>query len=102
MAERKYFKREFKLQVLEQLGNSTVAQVAKEHSIHPMQIYKWKKEFEADPKRAFAGNGKVSKLEIELANAQRLIGKLYGEVDFLKKTSKTLKERLAEERIKRS
>lgn len=101
MAERKYFKREFKLQILEQLKSKTVAEIAKEHNIHPVMIYKWEKECQANPKKAFAGHGKVCKLETEVANYQRLVGKLYSEIDFLKKASETLKMRLAEERIKR-
>lgn len=101
MAERRYFKREFKLQILEQLKSKSVAEIAKEHNIHPIMIYKWEKEFQANPKKAFAGHGKVCKLETEVANYQRLVGKLYAEIDFLKKVSETLKMRLAEEQIKR-
>jgi len=101
MARRRYFKRELKLQILEQLGSESVAQIAKEHNIHPMMIYKWKKEYETSPAKAFAGPGKVCKLEAEIANYQRLVGKLYSEIDFLKKASETLKTRLEEERIKR-
>ena len=100
MAKRRYFKREFKLKLLEQLKSRSVAELAKENNVHPIMIYKWKKEFEANPKKSFAGQGKICKMEIELANYQRLVGKLYAEIDFLKKTSESLKTRLAEERIK--
>lgn len=100
MAERRYFKREFKLQILEQLKSRPVAEIAKEHNIHPVLIYKWEKEFQANPKKAFAGHGKVCKLEAEVAHYQRLVGELYAQVDFLKKVSETLKLRLEEERIK--
>ena len=102
MVKRRYFKREFKLQILEELGNKPVAQVAKENNIHPMTIYKWKKEHEANPSKAFAGHGKICKLEAEVVNYQRLVGKLCAENEFLKKASETLKNKLAEERIKRS
>jgi transposase len=100
MAKRRYFKREFKLQMLEQLKSRSVAELAKENNVHPMMIYKWKKEYESNPGKAFAGQGKVCKLELEVANYQRLVGRLYAEIDFLKKTSESLKARLAEERIK--
>jgi transposase-like protein len=40
MAKRRYFKREFKLQILEQLKNKSVVEVAKENDIHPIMIYR--------------------------------------------------------------
>jgi len=40
--------------------------------------------------------------EAEVANYQRLVGKLYAEIEFLKKTSVILKAKLEEEKIKRS
>lgn len=102
MVKRRYFTREFKLQILEQLKTKSAAEIAKENSIHPMIIYKWKREFEINPAKAFSGHGKICKLEAEVENYQRLVGKLYAEIEFLKKTSETLKARLEEEKIKRS
>lgn len=102
MAKRRYFTREFKLQILEQLKSKSAAEIAKENDIHPMIIYKWKREFEVNPTKAFAGHGKICKLEAEVSNYQRLVGKLYAEIEFLKKVSETLKTRLVEEKIKRS
>jgi transposase len=102
MARRRQFTREFKLQILEQLKSKSVGEVAKENDIHPMILYRWKNEFEANPAKAFAGHGKLCKLEAEVADYQRLTGKLYAQVEFLKKASETLKAKLAEERIKRS
>ena len=101
MAKQREFKRKFKLQILEQLKTRPVSELAKEHCIHPSTIYKWKQEFDSNPGKAFAGHGKICKLESEVANYQRLVGKLYAEIDFLKKASETLKIKLAEERIKR-
>jgi len=100
MVKRRYFNREFKLQILEQLKSRSVAELAKESNVHPIMIYKWKREFEANPGKAFAGHGKICKLEAEVANYQKLVGKLYSELEFLKKVSETLKARLAEERVK--
>lgn len=102
MAKRRYFTREFKLQLLEQLKSKPAAEIAKENNVHPMMIYKWEREFEANPAKAFAGHGKICKLEAEVANYQRLVGKLYSEIEFLKKTSVSLKARLEEEKVKRS
>ena len=100
MVKRRNFKREFKLEILRQLSTKSVAEIAKENNIHPKIIYKWKDEFEKNHGRAFAGHGKICKLEAELAQSQRLVGRLYAQVDFFKKASETLKARLAEERIK--
>lgn len=102
MAKRRQFTREFKLHVLGQLKSKSVAQVAKGSNIHPMAIYNWRREFEANPGKAFAGHGRVCKLEAEVASYQQLVGKLYSQVEFLKKTSETLKARLAEEKVKMS
>jgi transposase len=100
MAKRRQFTREFKLHILEQLKSRSVAEIAKEFDVHPMIIYKWKREFEISPAKAFAGHGNVSNLEAEVVNYQRLVGKLYAQIDFLKKASETLKTKLKEERAK--
>tara|TARA_Y100000031_G_C8247579_1_gene398875 strand:+ start:2488 stop:2796 length:309 start_codon:yes stop_codon:yes gene_type:complete len=101
MVKRRYFAREFKLQILEQLKSKSVVELAKDNDVHPMAIYKWKREFEANSTKAFAGHGNICKLEAEVANYQRLVGKLYAQIEFLKKTSETLKSKLVEEKIKR-
>ncbi len=102
MVKRRNFNREFKLEILQQLGSKSVAEIGKENNIHPMLIYKWKKEHEGNPTKSFAGHGNICKLETELENYQRLVGKLCAQNEFLKKASETLKFRLMEERIKRS
>lgn len=102
MVKRRYFKREFKLQILEQLKSKSATEIAKENDIHPVMIHKWKQEFEANPAKAFAGHGKLCKLESEVSNYQRLVGKLYAEIEFLKKASESLKTKLLEEKLKRS
>lgn len=101
MIKRRAFSREFKMGILNELENKTVAQAAKEHNIHPMAVYSWKREYGKNPAKAFAGHGTVCKLESELAQYQRMVGKLYAEVEFLKKVSNALKEKLTQERIKR-
>lgn len=100
MVKRRYFKREFKLQILNQIKDKPLAEVAKENDIHPIMIYKWKREFEANPSKAFAGNGNVCKLEAELAQYQQLVGRLYAQNEFLKKASEALKRKILEEKIK--
>ena len=85
MANRRQYTQEVKLEILQQLRDKSVVQVAKEKNLHPMVIYKWKREHEINPVRAFAGHGKICKLEAEIANYQRLVGKLCAQNDFLKK-----------------
>lgn len=102
MIKRRQFTRKEKLQILEQLKSRPLSEVANEHQIHANQISRWKREFEANPSKAFSGHGKICKLEAEVASYQRLVGKLYAQNDFLKKVLETLKMKLAEEKLKQS
>lgn len=102
MATRRQFTRKFKLHLLEQLKSKPVSEVATQNNVHPHMIYKWKREFAINPGRAFAGHGRICTLEKEVENYQRLVGKLYARIDFLKKASETLKTKLAEEKLKGS
>lgn len=102
MAKRRKYSRKFKMSLIEQSKVRPVTELSKEHNIHPTVIYRWKKEYEINPIRAFAGHGKICKLESKVAQYQQLVGKLYAEVDFLKKITEALKIKLAEEKIKRS
>jgi len=56
------------------------------------------KGFEKDPHGAFSGRGNLWKEEAKIAQYERLIGQLYAENAFLKKTSEILQERNAEEK----
>ena len=44
----------------------------------------------------FSGNGNIWKAEAEVEKYKRLVGELYAEIDFLKKTTKKLQELKAE------
>ena len=102
MRHRRGFTREFKLDILNELNLKSAAQVCKEHSIHPSLLSKWKRDFNQNPFEAFKGNGNIWKEEAKIAQYERLIGQLYAEIDFLKKTTKRMQELKAEEERRRS
>jgi len=98
MRQRREFTRDFKLSVLNELNLKKAVQVCREHNIHPVMICKWKKEFNQNPLKSFRGNGNLWKAEAEVERYKRLVGELYAEIDFLKKTTKRLQELNAEEK----
>ncbi|MFZ5501376.1 MAG: transposase [Candidatus Micrarchaeota archaeon] len=102
MNPRRKYTREFKLAVVNQLdaGKST-AQIVREHNIHPSLPSRWRKEARTYPETAFSGNGKAYTYEAQLAEKDRLIGKLYAELELLKKVTASLR-RMAEEQKERS
>lgn len=97
MKKRKFTK-EFKLEVLRELESKTQAHVCREHNLVPNVVSRWRKEYESDPHHAFSGNGKLWKEDSKIVHYERLIGRLYAEIDFLKKTLDTLQRRKAEEK----
>lgn len=97
MRKRREFSRDFKLSVLSELNVKKAAEVCKEHSIHPVLLSKWKKDFNQNPSKAFNGKGNLWKAEAEVEKYKRLVGELYAEIDFLKKTTKKIQELKAEE-----
>jgi len=96
--KRRRFTREFKLEILRDLEINTLAQVCREHNLVPNVVSRWKKEYENNPYQAFSGNGNLWKESAEIEKYKRLVGQLYAENEFLKKTLDTLQRRRAEER----
>lgn len=101
MATKRRFDREFKLRILQQAEHQPMAEVCREHNLHPNMISRWKRELEQYPKDAFKGKGNTYKVEAQLTEAQRLIGQLYAENALLKKAIQSVQERRAEERLLR-
>ena len=101
MRKRRSFTRDFKLSILSELNGRNIAEVCREHSLHPVVIAKWKKEYRENPEKAFSGKGNIWKAEAEVANYERLVGQLYAENSFLKKTIRNLQEFQAEEEKRR-
>lgn len=101
MKKRRYT-REFKLSVLAELSDKTVAQVSKKHNIHHSLISRWRNEYRESPSKAFSENGNLWKESAELEKYKKLVGELYAENEFLKKAQQRLKQlRMEEENMRR-
>jgi len=98
---RRKYSREFKISLLRELETGkSIAQLSREHDIHPTQISRWRSEYEKDPEHAFAGQGNICKESARIAQLERLVGRLYAENEFLKKVLLSLDERSKEEKEK--
>lgn len=95
------YTREFKLAVLAQVSNGVpVAQVARENGLHPALVFRWKSEYQENPEKAFAGAGNPYKDQARLAELERMVGRLYSENEFLKKTLENMKAHADEQKRK--
>lgn len=84
--KRRQFTKEFKLEVLREIETGkTLAQVAREHLVHPNTIIKWRKLHHEYTNRAFAGNGQSYKVEARISELERMVGQLTMENALLKK-----------------
>ena len=94
-AKRKRHVPEFKARVaLEALkGVKTIQQIAKEYSLHPVQVSEWKKTMLEGAAEAF-GPGRAKRAEEdfdrERKRLQAKIGELTIDLDFLREKSKQL------------
>ena len=82
---RRRFTREFKLTALRELETSSLTEVCRRHSVDASTVSNWRKDFENNPQKAFAGQGNLWKPEAELERYKRIVGELYAENEFLKK-----------------
>ncbi|TNC94061.1 MAG: IS3/IS66 family element, Orf1 protein [Rhodocyclaceae bacterium] len=101
MVSRRRFTKEFKTEVVQQVGIRPAAEICREYDIQQNLLSRWKKEYEIDPGDAFQGNGKLWKEDAKLAHSQRLLGQAYMEIDFLKKNIENLRRLHLEEQRKR-
>lgn len=87
--KRKKFSKAFKAKVaIEALkGQRPVNEIAREFSVHPSQINRWKKELLESAPDLFSRNKdqETKQLEIERDQLYRKVGQLQIEVDWLKK-----------------
>ena len=78
------FKKKVVLEALRE--DKTMAQLASEHGIHPIQISQWKKELLDAAESLFERKGTRRKRElIEREDLERKIGQMAVELDYLKK-----------------
>ena len=98
--KKRQFTREFKLQVLQEIqSGKSVAQVAREHQIHPTLIAKWRQANEKYGERAFAGNGRQYTDEAKVAELERVIGQLTVENLLLKKGLAKVQQQVISARV---
>lgn len=73
------------------LGVKTVAQIAREYAVHPVQVSQWKAVIRDRLPELFEGAGKGGEdTERLVADLHQKIGELTVDLDYLKKKSKQL------------
>ncbi len=73
------------------MGIKTVAQIAREYSVHPVQVSQWKTVIRERLPELFSSGGAASADSEQLvADLHRKIGELTVDLDYLKKKSKQL------------
>lgn len=72
------------------MGIKTVAQIARENSIHPMQVSQWKTTVRERLPQLFEADRKDQDQDELIAALHQKIGQLTIELDWLKKKSKQL------------
>jgi transposase len=86
--ERRKFSREFKIKVVQAYESGVSAvELSRQFEIHPNVIYGWSREYRKDPYKAFPSNGQEmsESQDQQIAELERLVGRLSLENDFLKK-----------------
>jgi transposase-like protein len=80
------FTREFKIAALKELeSGKPPGSVARQLEVSPNTLQRWRREFKAQPTKAFTGQGRQVLAESHEAELERKIGQLTMENDFLKK-----------------
>lgn len=85
--KRKRYSAEFKMEAVRLVKQDgiSVAQAARDLGITENMLWRWKKEFEQDPKQAFPGKGHLKARDEELARLRKENEILRQERDILKK-----------------
>ena len=65
----------------------SLAQAARDLGVHENVLRKWVKDWQADPKQAFPGQGQMKPEQAELERLRREVAKLKAERDILKKAA---------------
>jgi transposase-like protein len=96
---RRVFRRELKLQVVREAEAGTpLAELARQHELHPNMIQKWLQLYRTKGERAFraGSNGRdpLQASERRIAELERMIGQMTIENTFLKKLLQRLEHAL--------
>jgi len=98
---RRRYDRAFKISVVAELeSGKSLAQIAREYSIHPGLPSRWREELAENPEKAFSGNGNQYKDQARIAELERLLGQAHAEIELLKKAFAMTQKKVREERIK--
>ena len=83
---RRRFDRAFKLEAVRLVRERGVsaAQAARDLDVHENVLRKWVREFAADPRQAFPGQGQMKPEQLEIERLRREVIKLKAERDILK------------------
>jgi transposase len=86
---RRTFSREYKLEAVRLVRDRgvSVAQAARDLGVHENVLRKWVKDWQADPRQAFPGQGQMKPEQAELDRLRREVAKLKAERDILKKAA---------------
>ena len=91
MARKPYkrFSKEFKIEAvrLAEESDKPVTQIARELGLRQNQIYKWKKQLEAQGETAFPGTGKIADSDPEKTRLRQELALAKEEIDILKKAA---------------
>ena len=61
MGSHRIFTRDFKRKVVDELGIRPVEEICREYEVQKQLVHRWRREFEANQRDAFSGNGKIWK-----------------------------------------
>lgn len=86
---RRIFSREFKVEAVRLIKDRgvSVAQASRDLDVHENVLRKWVKQFAADPREAFPGQGQMKPEQAEIERLKREVQKLKAERDILKKAA---------------
>lgn len=86
--QRRQYDREFKLQTVEMSKTcDNIVELARDLGLRPELIYRWRSEFEANPKHSFPGEGNksLSPEEAEVLRLRKALSEKEMELEILKK-----------------
>ena len=89
MAKGNRYSREEKIAMLQLItdGGCSVHSVANEYGIHENTLWKWRRQYKADPEAAFTPESSAGSKLTEEERLRRRVKELEAEVTFLKKVS---------------
>jgi len=92
MRTRRTFKPEFKAKVVLECmsGEKSISEACREYQLSPVLVSKWRTEFIENAAAIFENNHKGAENQDQIANLERLVGRLTLENDMLKKASSIL------------